>query len=226
MFPLPARHAALRTGISGLARLTASRLHAHRSPFQTKVRASSVVAQAGTLESSALLEEEQVRGFKPEHYYPVRIGERLNDRYSVIGKLGYGSASTVWLCRDLHQENDYVALKIYINRSKVHRELPIYEHINNLHSPHGGCDRIRKLLDTFLIAGPHGKHRCLVHEALGMDLEELRDLVPGKMFDPDLVRQTLREILRALHFLRSEARVIHTGQSHTLRLTWCSSTTT
>ena len=54
-------------------------------------------------------------------------------------------------------------------------------------------------------------HLCLVHEALGMNLEELRDLVPDRVFAPDLVRQSLRDILRALRSLHEEAHVIHTG---------------
>lgn len=157
------------------------------------------------------IEEETVRGYKAEHYYPVQIGRVFQDRYRVVGKLGYGSASTVWLCRDLQDGNQYAALKVYINSSRVHRELPIYSHINNMGSHHDGCMNLRKLLDSFEIDGPNGKHLCLVHEALGMNLEELRDLVPGREFAPDLVRQSLRDILRALHFLREEAHVIHTG---------------
>lgn len=44
-----------------------------------------------------------------------------------------------------------------------------------------------------------------------MNFEELRDLLPDETFEPDLLRQSLRGILRGLHFLHTEARVIHTG---------------
>ncbi len=47
------------------------------------------------------LEEETWSWYKPEEYYPVRIGELFKNKYQVIGKLGLGSVSTVWLCRDL-----------------------------------------------------------------------------------------------------------------------------
>jgi serine/threonine-protein kinase SRPK3 len=70
---------------------------------------------------------------------------------------------------------------------------------------------LRKLLDSFKTNGPDRKHLCLVHEALGMNLEELRDLLPGGEFDSELVRESIRGKLRALHFLREEAHVIHTG---------------
>lgn len=166
------------------------------------------------IEPSHAIEEETVRGYKAEHYYPVEIGHVFNDRYRVVGKLGYGSASTVWLCHDSRGEKHYVALKVYINCSRMHRELPVYAHINNIHSQHGGRMNLRRLLDSFEVNGPNGKHHCLVHEALGMNLEELRDLVPGREFTSDLVRESLRDVLRALHFLREDAHVIHTGLPH------------
>jgi hypothetical protein len=47
------------------------------------------------------LEEETWPWYNPEEYYPVRIGEIFKDKYQVVGKLGFGSVSAVWLCRDL-----------------------------------------------------------------------------------------------------------------------------
>lgn len=47
------------------------------------------------------LEEENWEWYHPGLFYPVRIGELLHSRYQVLGKLGYGSRSTAWLCRDL-----------------------------------------------------------------------------------------------------------------------------
>lgn len=159
------------------------------------------------------IEEERLRGYRAEHYYPVRIGDVFQDRYSIIGKLGYGTSSTVWLCHDLQnpEKKTSVALKVCTNCSQLPRELAIYKYIDSVSSEHAGRDRVRRLLDSFEINGPHGSHACLVHEALGMNLEELRELVPGRMFAADLIRQTLREVLRGLHFLHEEAGVIHTG---------------
>lgn len=168
------------------------------------------------LDHSFAIEEETVRGYKAEHYFPVQIGQIFRDRYRVVGKLGYGSASTVWLCHDLRDGKQYVALKVYINSSRTHRELPMYNHINGIRSQHGGRLNLRRLLDSFNIEGPNGRHVCLVHEALGMNLEDLRDLVPNREFASDLIRESLRGILRALHFLREEAHVIHTGSPLTV----------
>lgn len=47
------------------------------------------------------MEEEQLPFYEPEQYFPVQIGEVFESRYQVIGKLGFGAYSTVWLCRDL-----------------------------------------------------------------------------------------------------------------------------
>lgn len=53
------------------------------------------------LDRTQPIEEERYKWYKPEDYYPVRIGEIFKDRYQVLSKLGYGAYSTVWLCRDL-----------------------------------------------------------------------------------------------------------------------------
>lgn len=47
------------------------------------------------------VEEENWEWYKSASFYPVHIGEVFKSRYQAIGKLGYGSRSTVWLCRDL-----------------------------------------------------------------------------------------------------------------------------
>ena len=47
------------------------------------------------------IDEETLPWYKPEDFYPVRIGEVFQSKYQVVGKLGFGSVSTVWLCRDL-----------------------------------------------------------------------------------------------------------------------------
>jgi hypothetical protein len=53
------------------------------------------------VDNDVLLEEERYPWYEAENWYPVRIGEIFKSRYQVLGKLGHGSASTVWLCRDL-----------------------------------------------------------------------------------------------------------------------------
>lgn len=47
------------------------------------------------------IEEETFTDYVSSRYYPVRLGEILQERYQIVGKLGYGTSSTVWLARDL-----------------------------------------------------------------------------------------------------------------------------
>lgn len=50
------------------------------------------------ISSSKVLEEEQ---FRHGQFYPVEIGNMISSDFQVIGKLGFGSTSTVWLARNL-----------------------------------------------------------------------------------------------------------------------------
>ncbi|KAK4899984.1 hypothetical protein LTR27_002747 [Elasticomyces elasticus] len=169
-----------------------------------------------SIEPDVLIEEETLPNYRPEKYYPVRFGDTFNDRYHAIGKLGYGAASTVWLCKDNHSAQNtprYIALKIYVNSLRTYRELPIYDHINSLRSEHKGRTRVRALLDSFELEGPDGTHTCLVHEACGDTLYELQKLLPDQTYPPDLLRELLRPVLYGLEFLHSEANIIHTDIS-------------
>ena len=51
--------------------------------------------------SSQNIEEETLPDYVASRYYPVQIGEVLRARYQIVGKLGFGATSTVWLARDL-----------------------------------------------------------------------------------------------------------------------------
>ena len=44
-------------------------------------------------------EEEREVGF--EKFYPMALGEVINEKYKVVAKLDFGSASTIWCCRNL-----------------------------------------------------------------------------------------------------------------------------
>lgn len=46
-------------------------------------------------------EEERLPWYRADQFYPVRVGETFLSKYKVVGKLGYGAYSTVWLCRDI-----------------------------------------------------------------------------------------------------------------------------
>lgn len=52
------------------------------------------------VDAARMIEEETLPTYSPARYYPVRLGQIFQDRYQVVGKVGYGGSSTVWLARE------------------------------------------------------------------------------------------------------------------------------
>lgn len=50
---------------------------------------------------SRVLEEQRYDEFEAGQFYPVKIGDVYDSKYQVVGKLGFGTTSTVWLARNL-----------------------------------------------------------------------------------------------------------------------------
>ena len=82
----------------------------HRRPMRLDRRkigslASSITQPSSTkfphLPAHVRIEEERLLGYRAEEFFPVRLGDIYQSRYRVVAKLGFGTASTVWLCRDL-----------------------------------------------------------------------------------------------------------------------------
>ncbi|PLB47751.1 kinase-like protein [Aspergillus steynii IBT 23096] len=146
-------------------------------------------------------------------YYPTRIGEVIKERYQVIGKLGFGFTSTVWLARDLDNRH-HVMLKIFIQTSsmgqQVDNELNIYEHIKQSKTAHPGRDVIRTLLDTFYINGPQDKHRCLVHPPLWESVLAFLRRNPVERLPSPVIAVVLHRLFLALDFLHTECQIAHT----------------
>lgn len=56
--------------------------------------------------------EETIPGYSTSWYYPAHIGEIIKDRYQIVGKLGFGASSTVWLARDMRYLTDDIAISL------------------------------------------------------------------------------------------------------------------
>ncbi|EGD92889.1 hypothetical protein TESG_00450 [Trichophyton tonsurans CBS 112818] len=61
---------------------------------------------------SSILEEEGYGMLKAGHYCSINIDD-VYSSYRVLGKLGYGSTSTVWLARNIHYGGYHASLKIF-----------------------------------------------------------------------------------------------------------------
>lgn len=90
----------------------ALRLRSWRNTIQRKLpsfRRASNVSPPTLVPLKTPVEEETLPYYKLEHYYPVNIGDVYETRYQIVGKLGYGTYSTSWLCHDLQ----------YVSRSLI-----------------------------------------------------------------------------------------------------------
>ncbi|KAL2212720.1 serine threonine protein kinase, CMGC group [Sarocladium strictum] len=165
------------------------------------------------LASDQPIEEERVPGYVASRYYPVRIGEVLRDRYQVVGKLGFGASSTVWLARDL-EGRQHVTLKLFINEAsmgkQLDQEVSIYRRISDYTAKHPGRGAVRSLLDSFDVSGPNGTHRCLVHPPLGESITTFLHRNPLARLPAPVLAFLLRRLFQALDFLHTECQVIHT----------------
>ncbi|KAF5534452.1 CMGC SRPK kinase [Fusarium phyllophilum] len=165
------------------------------------------------IDQNVKVEEEEIPGYEASRFYPVQIGEVIQGRYQAVTKLGYGSSSTIWLARDL-RDRKYVAIKIYVHTSRLHRELPVYESLSPIlaKSKSLGRTNIRHLLDSFEISGPDGRHKVLVMQPAQMSLRDFKQVFrPDGGFDENLVRGAIEELLKALVFIHEEAELVHTG---------------
>lgn len=104
----------------------------------------------------------------PEGYYNIRVGDLINNRYTIKSILGQGVFATVVRAQDTSYGNDYVAIKIVRNNDLMYKtglkEMTTLQMIaeadadNKYH-----CVRF---LNHFM----HKNHLCLVLESLHMDL--------------------------------------------------------
>ncbi|WEW61697.1 hypothetical protein PRK78_007189 [Emydomyces testavorans] len=172
------------------------------------------------VDASENIEEETIPNYNPENYYPAHIGQVLADRYQIVGKLGYGVTSTVWLGRDL-LESRYVSLKISTASSKQNNETDIHKQLASIASEidHSGQTLYRKLYGSFEITAPHGTtHTCLVQQPLGLSMSQILDLRRSALLTTDLLKPLLRNLLIGLDFLHV-AGIVHTDlQSKNLLL--------
>ncbi|KAG6007508.1 hypothetical protein E4U21_005977 [Claviceps maximensis] len=161
------------------------------------------------------IEEETVPNYKAEHFYPVRLGQIFESKYQVVAKLGFGTASTVWLCRELLGKRSLLTLKVCTYQAgtgKENNELAISQHLQSVEGEHPGRAMIRVARDDFHVAGPHGVHQCLVFDPLGVTFTKFKNRLPNKVMDKLLLQQTLELIIITLDFLH-QANVVHTDLS-------------
>lgn len=194
--------------------------------------------QSTKMNASQLFKEERLPWYSHDQFYPARMGEVLDSSFKIIGKLGYGAYSTVWLCQDIrfmqhsspsvvkvcssmHRERDtsfvssYVTVKICTRdaekSAQFNRELDFYEHVSSMESHHHGQAYVRGPYGEFELDGPTGKHLCLAHPPMHMTIQQLQYHNLAHKLDIPLLKCTLANVLKALSFLYDEAKIVHKG---------------
>ncbi|RMY71661.1 hypothetical protein D0863_04990 [Hortaea werneckii] len=163
------------------------------------------------MQTDLKVEEETVPNYDTSRYYPVEIRDVFQDRYEVLGKLGYGTTSTTWFCRDQDDE-DFKVLKICIHESGTSlREKDAYSQFSGLRTSNIGYWFTRMAEDVFEISGPSGfQHTCFVFTPAACTIWEILECHGGKSINLDFIKSTLLRAIRALDFLHSDAHLIHT----------------
>ncbi|RHW71284.1 protein kinase [Trypanosoma brucei equiperdum] len=165
--------------------------------------------------------EENKKAYFEGGYMSVVPGKKLNSRYVIVQKLGWGEFSTVWLAYDtLHTtlgkpHQAFVAVKIAKCDSVVSEstqyEIKLLRYIGSntpSHAPLTG------LLDSFEVAGQYGSHTCMVMPLHGSNLLSIIDQMKAKKgirspSEISLIKEIVVSILIGLDEL-DKLDVIHT----------------
>ncbi|KAL9019501.1 MAG: hypothetical protein Q9185_003201 [Variospora sp. 1 TL-2023] len=175
-------------------------------------------AIAPALDKCQPIEEERTPYYDPKRFYPAYLGKILNDRYQVATKVGYGTNSTVWLARDLHQlrwsADRYVAVKINaVNRAgkkAAETELRNMQLISKSNPRHEGRHFVRTLLDSFTLSGTDNEHICLVFEPLREPIWLMNERFKGKVIPSGILKVMIQMLLHGLDYLHTECHIVHT----------------
>lgn len=136
-------------------------------------------------------------------YYPICLGEVLNERYLVEHKLGFGGGSTVWMAHDIQDKRD-VALKVMSFGEWSHNEIRVQDEIiQNVQD----TSHLVTYLATFLIPGNKCHHRVLVFPLMGPCLYPLTLSKMSMATRMSAARQLL-EAVENLH----KAGIVHRGE--------------
>lgn len=149
---------------------------------------------------------------------PIMIGDVIKSRYEIVGKLGYGGFSTVWLARDRDAEqHTYVALKIGASDSRMHETTVMTAlsdsrpSVSTTSVAASAAGAIPALLDEFTVQGPNGTHPCYTTAVAECNVRDCSSL---KMFNLDVARALALRLVSAVAYMHGQGYV-HGGKSRT-----------
>ncbi|PKY00270.1 protein kinase [Aspergillus campestris IBT 28561] len=161
------------------------------------------------------VDEELCPDYNPASFYPAKPGEVLAKNFQLLVKIGWGSQSTVWLARNISrrkwQSEQILALKIINNDNSddAQHEKEIESFISHQNPEHRGHVFLRTCLDSFELAGPQGKHTCLVYEPMREPLWILQRRFVDRKLPLPIAKAYIYFLLVGLDYLHSECKIVH-----------------
>ncbi|KAL5339930.1 kinase-like domain-containing protein [Aspergillus crustosus] len=160
----------------------------------------------------SMAEEEGPHVYQPGGFHPVYLGQLYHNKYEIIRKLGYGGYSTVWLAED-KQDDSFKAIKFlasgcYGAGHDIY-EREILQHLRDTDPSHPGFPFISKLLDSFEVEGPNGRHVCLVFPVMGDTLASFGTWWEDNMVPDVIMDRFTAQLLLALDYAHDNG-IIHT----------------
>lgn len=141
-------------------------------------------------------------------FYPICIGEVLNQRYRIDHKLGQGGFSPAWMAYDLETKSD-VGVKDLASRENLgEHEVDMQEEIRkNVQD----TSHLVTSLESFFLPVPGDKrsHRVLVFPLKGRALGSIH---VNKTLSMSTRMSPARQLLKALESLHN-AGIVHRGES-------------
>ncbi|KAF7320970.1 Dis1-suppressing protein kinase dsk1 [Mycena chlorophos] len=172
---------------------------------------------------SAMLPElfENVEDYEPGGLLPVKLGDILVPgdsesnihtlRFRILGKMGYGAFSTVWLARDM-TEGSVVAVKTArADSSLTSCEAAILDRLRSSDSDSDDSDAspVVQMLHAFTVQSPNGVHQVLIMEPV-IPVKEIWPYLPFALGVK--TRSLVRQLLEGLAFIHQRG-VVH-GDLH------------
>ncbi|ORY70485.1 kinase-like domain-containing protein, partial [Pseudomassariella vexata] len=148
------------------------------------------------------------RGFHPLHIGDTLRGEQPTDpELLVFDKIGHGTTSTVWLCRNA-LDNVWCAVKVVSARDSRLRKLrgiakkqypPELRALIELKDMDTRKTHVVTPTNHFWIEGPNGRHLCLTMPLLGPSIRYAIE----KTNNLPLAKELLFQVAKGIAFLRS-----------------------
>lgn len=153
---------------------------------------------------------EDIDRYCPGGYHPIEVGDKLNQRYSIVDKLGQGGYSTIWLARD-EQLGKYVAVKVGTGDRASKESEALLKLSENAAAKDFSGRLVIPILDHFSLDGPNGTHSCIVTATARCSVAESIITSRYMSFRPDVARALSALLIMATAHVH-RAGFVHGGR--------------